>query len=329
MNETAMRGCRALITGGAGFIGSTLARRLIAHGAEVTLLDHLRLQYGGNMANLRGIADHVSLQVADLCDAAATDAAVRGQDFVFHLAGQSSHLDSMEDPFTDLDANTRATLQLLEACRRHAPRARIVYASTRQIYGRPQYLPVDERHPIAPIDVNGVHKAAGEWHHGVYHRAHGMRTSALRLTNTYGPGMRVKDARQTFVGLWIRNLLLGRPIDVYGEGKQRRDFDYVDDVVDALLASAVNDAAIGTTYNLGGGEVFELNDVAAMLCALRPGSMVRRVPFPADRLVIDIGDYSSDSRAIGAALGWAPRVGLQEGLRRTVEYYAAHLEEYL
>ena len=328
MNEMEMRGCRVLITGGAGFIGSALARRLVANDAEVTLIDSMQPNCGGNLANLRGVVGRAVLHVADLNDAAAIVGIVRGQDYVFHLAGQSSHLDSMENPFVDLDANTRATLHLLEACRRHAPCARIVYTGTRQIYGRPQYLPVDEKHPIAPIDVNGVHKVAGEWHHRVYHTAYGMRISVLRLTNTYGPGMRVKDARQTFLGVWIRNLLLGRPIDIYGDGMQRRDFDYVDDVVDALITSA-DDAAIGTTYNLGGGEVIELNDLAAMLGSMRPGGVARCVPFPADRLAIDIGDYYADSHAIGAALGWAPRVDLQEGLRRTVEYYAAHLEEYL
>ncbi len=234
-----------LITGGLGFIGSNLARRLALLGARVTVIDSLIPQYGGKLFNLSGIDDRLKINIADVRDEYSMDYLVRGQAFIFNLAGQVSHLDSMHNPYTDLDINCRSQLSILEACRRHNPGVRIVYSGTRQVYGRPRYLPVDEGHPIDPVDVNGVNKVAGEWYHIVYHRAYGLRTTSLRLTNTYGPRMRVVDARQTFLGVWLRRLIDGDEILVYGDGSQRRDFNYVDDAVAALMAAAGAEAAIG------------------------------------------------------------------------------------
>ena len=193
-----------LITGGLGFIGSALARRLVALSARVTLVDSLIPEYGGNPFNVHDIRDRVTINVADVRDPHAMAWLVQGRDYLFNLAGQTSHLDSMADPLTDLNINTAAQLYILEACRRHNPGVKIVFASTRQIYGRPQYLPVDEKHPLQPVDVNGVNKLAGESYHLLYNDIYGIRATVLRLTNTYGPGMRVKDARQTFLGVWIR-----------------------------------------------------------------------------------------------------------------------------
>ena len=322
-------GRRALITGGLGFIGSTLARRLADLGAQVAVVDALIPTYGGRRFNLHGYADRVTRHLADVRDPALLDALVPGQDFVFNLAGQVSHLDSMRDPYTDLDINGRSQLVLLEACRRHNPGVRLVYSGTRQIYGRPRYLPVDEQHPIDPVDVNGVNKVAAEWYHLVYHRAYGLRTTALRLTNTYGPRMRVADARQTFLGLWVRRLLEGEPILVYGTGQQRRDFTYVDDAVEALLLAAASDAAVGETYNLGGDEVVSLAALAQQLVSLHGAGAWQRVPFPPDQAAIDIGDYYGSYAKFQAALGWRPQVNIAEGLSRTLAYYAQHLPEYL
>src|SRR5574337_135773 len=230
----------ALITGGLGFIGSNLARRLADLGARVTVLDSLIPQYGGKLFNLSGYEDRIRVNIADVRDEYSMDYLVRGQAYIFNLAGQVSHLDSMRDPYTDLEVNCRSQLSILEACRHYNPAVRIVYSGTRQIYGKPQYLPADERHPVDPVDINGVNKVAGEWYHMVYHRAYGLRTTSLRLTNTYGPRMRVVDARQTFLGVWLRRLLEGQPLRVYGTGAQKRDFNYVDDVVDALLLAAAH-----------------------------------------------------------------------------------------
>lgn len=318
-----------LITGGLGFIGSNLARRLVHEGNHVILLDSLIPEYGGNIANIADIQDRVRINISDVRDPFATREMLKGVDVVYNLAGQTSHADSMTDPFTDLDINAKSQLSLLEAVRQVCPEAVLVFASTRQIYGRPQYLPVDEQHPIRPVDVNGVNKVAGEQFHLLYHDVYGIRTTALRLTNTYGPCMRVRDARQTFLGIWIRNLLQSQPILVFGDGKQLRDFNYVDDVVDALMRAASTPACYGRAINLGSPEVIDLATLAQCLCGLEPEATWQLVPFPPERKAIDIGDYHSNHSYATELLGWQPTIALEEGLRRTVDYYRQHLPAYL
>lgn len=259
------RDSEVLITGGLGFIGSNLARRLLGMGAKVTLVDSLIPQYGGNLANVQDIRKDVEVNISDVRDPYAMAHLIKGKQFLFNLAGQTSHMDSMTDPFTDLEINSTSQLSILEAARKHNPDIRVVFASTRQIYGKPQYLPVDEKHPVVPVDVNGINKVAGEGYHILYSKVYGIACSALRLTNTYGPGMRVKDARQTFLGIWVKNLLSGDPVMVFGDGLQLRDFNYVDDAVEAFLACATRDEAIGQVMNLGSSEVINLKDLAQLV----------------------------------------------------------------
>ena len=321
-------GRKALVTGGLGFIGSSLARALVAGGADVVLVDSLSPQYGGNRANIAGIEDDVRVVVADVRDADLLPPLVRDREVVFNLAGQTSHLDSMRDPFTDLEVNCHAQLTLLEACRSSAPEATVVFAGTRQIYGRPRYLPVDESHPIEPVDVNGIHKAAGERYHLLYGEVYGLPVSVLRLTNTYGPRMRVRDARQTFLGVWIAALVRGREFEIWGDGSQLRDFTYVDDAVDALLLAAGEPGALGRALNLGGERAVSLRDLAELAVRVNGGGSFRIVPYPDDRRPIDIGDYVADDRAIRELLDWRPAVPLEEGLSRSLAYYREHGELY-
>ena len=325
---TFFRGKRVLITGGLGFVGSNLARALVAADAEVLLVDSLVPTYGGNRANVAEIEDAVRVNVSDVRDEHSFLELIRGQDVLFNLAGQTSHVDSMTDPFTDLEINCRSQLSILEACRRRNPDVSIVFASTRQIYGRPQYLPVDEAHPIAPVDVNGINKTAGEWYHLLYGQVYGLRVSVLRLTNTYGPRMRVKDDRQTFLGSWFRALIAGEPLTIFGDGSQRRDFTYVDDAVRAFLLAAAREEAAGEVFNLGGERVVSLLELAELMVEAAGGGEYRLVPFPADREAIDIGDYFAEFGKARERLGWEPEVPLPDGLARTLAFYREHGGSY-
>ncbi|MET0554248.1 MAG: NAD-dependent epimerase/dehydratase family protein, partial [Vicinamibacteria bacterium] len=250
-------------------------------------------------------------------------------DVLFNLAGQVSHIDSMTDPFTDLEINCRSQLSILEALRQHNPEAKIVYAGTRQIYGRPQRLPVDEQHLLNPTDVNGINKISGEMYHLVYHSVYGIRASSLRLTNTYGPRQLIRHARQGFIGWFMRQVVLGEEIQIFGDGQQRRDFDYVDDTVDAFLRAGAMDAADGQVFNLGGEAAVSLLDLTKLMIEIAGGGSYRLIPFPPERKRIDIGDFHADTTKIRETLGWSPTIGLRDGLARSIEYYQRNREHYL
>jgi UDP-glucose 4-epimerase len=324
---TALSGARVVVTGGLGFIGSTLAARLVELGADVLLIDNEMAGYGGNRFNIAPIRDRVTLEIADLRDGAAMRRLLGGCRYLFNLAAQTSHMDSMTDPETDLAINCHAQLTLLQACRAVCPEVCIVHASTRQIYGRPRYLPVDENHPLRPVDVNGVNKMAGEAYHLMFHDVYGMHTTALRLTNTFGPRMRIKDGRQTFVGIWLRSVLERRPFEVW-DGAQLRDLTYVDDAVEAFLLAAAAPEAKGGVFNIG-GEHLRLAELAeALVAAEGSGSYVQR-EFPPERKRIDIGDYRADDRRFRGLTGWQPKVSIAEGLRRSLDYFRRHLADYV
>jgi UDP-glucose 4-epimerase len=321
-------GKHILITGGLGFIGSNLARRLVDLEARVLLVDSLVPSYGGNLFNIDGIKDRVQVNIADVRDEYSMDYLVRGHDVIFNLAGQVSHIDSMRDPYTDLEINCRAQLSILEACRKNNPTVKVLFSGTRQQYGRPLYLPVDEKHPMYPTDVNGVNKLAGEWYHIVYHRAYGLRTCSLRLTNTYGPRMLVKNSRQTALGWFVRLALDNQEIEIWGDGKQLRDYDYVDDVVDAFLRAAACEEACGQVLNLGGRQPVSHLELIETLIAVAGSGSYRLLPWPPERQKIDIGDVYSSYALIHETLGWEPKVELREGLERTVAFYREYKEKY-
>ena len=312
-----------------GFIGSNLARRLVEFNNKVTLIDNLIPEHGGNPRNLHDLEDKISINLFDIRDENTIQEIIKGHDFLFNLAGQTSHLDSMENPFLDLDINARAQLSILEACRRKNPDIRVVFASTRQIYGKPKYLPVDEQHPLHPVDVNGINKIAGEQYHILYHEVYGIASSILRLTNTYGPRMRIKDARQTFLGIWIKNLLEGNIIQVFGDGTQRRDYNFIDDVIDAFLISATSDDAIGQSFNLGSSDPISLEATAKIMCDKINGARYKLVPFPEERKAIDVGDFVCDYSAFSKSFNWNPKFSFEEGITKSINFFREELDYYL
>lgn len=330
MTDSNFKNKKVLLTGGIGFIGSNLAIQLVDLGAKVTLVDSLIPEYGGNLFNISSIKDKIEwINISDVRDEHAMKYLIQGQDFLFNLAGQTSHMDSMHNPYTDLDINAKAQLSILEACRHYNPEIRIVFASTRQLYGKPQYLPVDEKHPIVPVDVNGINKWSGEAYHLLYNNVYKIPATVLRLTNTYGPRMRVKDARQTFLGIWIRNLLENKPIAVFGDGLQVRDYNFVSDVVNAFLLAATEGKCVGNIYNLGSEERVNLKATAEEMTSLIPNGEYEIVPFPEDRKKIDIGDYYTDFSLFKKATGWEPKVDLKSGIRQSIAYYEKYLENYI
>lgn len=323
------RGRRVMITGGLGFIGSNLARQLAGLGADVLLVDSLIPDYGGNLFNIDGLESRLRVNVADVRQASTMNYLVRDREVIFNLAGQVSHIDSMRDPGTDLDINCRSQLTLLEACRRHNPDVKVVYASTRQIYGRPERLPVDETHLVRPTDINGINKAAGEQYHLVYNNVFGVRACSLRLTNVYGPRQLIRHNRQGFIGWFIRLALEGEEIQIFGDGSQLRDFVHVDDAADAFLRAGATDAVNGEALNVGGAEPVAHRDLVALLLDVAGGGRMRLVEWPGDKKKIDIGSFYSDSTRFSTMTGWRPHVPLREGLAATLAFYRAHRAHYI
>ena len=323
------RGRRVMVTGGLGFIGSNLARHLVDLDADVLLVDSLIDDYGGNLFNVDGIADRVRVNVADIRQQSTMNYLVRDREIIFNLAGQVSHIDSLRDPYTDLEINCRSQLTLLEACRNHNGAAKVVFAGTRQVYGRPDSLPVSERHLVRPTDINGINKAAGEYYHLVYNNVFGVRACSLRLTNVYGPRQLIRHNRQGFIGWFIRLAIEDRTIDIYGDGSQLRDLVYVDDAADAFLRAGASDLCNGGAFNVGGDRPISHRDLSALLIRLAGGGSVRYVEWPPDKKSIDIGSFYADSAKFQRAVGWTTRVPLDEGLRRTISYYQQHFDRYV
>ena len=320
-------GKNALITGGLGFIGSTLSIRLAELGAKVTVIDSLIPEYGGNLFNVEPVKDRIRINISDVRDRSSINYLVKGQDYLFNLAGTLSHIDSMRDPFTDLEINCVSQLRILEACRKYNPGIKIVFAGTRGQYGRAQYLPVDEKHPLHSSDVNGINNNAGENYHLLYNEVYGIRACSLRLTNTYGPRHEMKHPRQGVLKWFIRQIIDGLVINIYGSGSQIRDTNYVDDVVDAMLLAMMTEATNGEVFNLG-GEPLSLVQFVEALIEVNGGGKYELVAFPGELKAIEIGDHIASYAKFTALTGWEPKVDLKEGLAKSLEYYRANGPNY-
>jgi len=319
---------KILITGGLGFIGSTLAHRLIEFDSDVTLVDSLLPDYGGNLFNIDRIKDRVKVDMADVRDASSMFHLVKGQDYMFNLAGTLSHIDSMIDPYTDLEINCKSQLTILEACRKNNSDLKIVFSGTRGQYGKAQYLPVDEKHPMCPTDVNGINNMAGEWYHILYNNVYGIRATSLRLTNTFGPRHQMKHAKQGFLNWFIRQALEDRNTPIFGDGSQRRDFNYVDDVVEALILAAASDETNGEVYNIGTGDPISVLEVMKRIIKIAKKGSCKLVPYPEDKKKIEVGDYYADYSKFAKVTGWSPKTGFEKGLEKTIKYYEKNKKHY-
>lgn len=318
---------KILITGGLGFIGSNLAISLVRAGAKVTIIDALIPEYGGNLFNIKPVKNKVKIVKGDIRNKKLVDKVVKDQEIIFNLAGTLSHVDSMTDPMTDLEINCRAQLSLLESVRKYSPKTKIIFAGTRNQYGKAKYLPVDENHPQEPTDINGINNIAAEKYHLMYTAVYGIKTVSLRMTNTYGVRHQMHHSRQGVLNWFIRELLEGKEIKLFGDGKQIRDINYVSDVVDAMMVIAETKHGWGEAYNIGGIPVSLLDFVKKMIKIAGFGRY-NISPFPTDRKKIEIGDYIASWVKIKKTYGWKPKITLDEGISQTINYYKANKNHY-
>ena len=309
-------------------IGSTIAHLAVAQGAQVSILDAMLPLYGGNRFNLRGILDEVQFIEGDIRDLDLMRRVVPGYDYIFSLAGQVSYVDSNTDPLLDLDINCKGHLQVLEACRRENPQAKVLFASSRFVYGRIEYNPVDENHPFNCLSIYGIHKLAGEKYHRFYHEAYGLKTVSVRIANPYGPRQQMKHSKYGIVNWFIRLALDSQPLTVFGDGQQHRDYIFNEDLAEGCLALMLTPGTEGGVYNLGTGTAVPFIEMARLVAEAVPGTELRQVAWPQDRYFVETGDYLSDITRITAATGWRPKTTPKDGIERTVAYYREHRKEY-
>jgi nucleoside-diphosphate-sugar epimerase len=322
------KGKRVVITGGAGMLGSSIAQRLVELGAQVTVLDAMLPQYGGNAFNLAEIQNEIRFVHGDIRDKALVLRCVEGTEYIFNLAAQVSYIDSNLDIVTDLDINCRGHVNVLEACKETGGHQKIVFASSRFVYGRIEYNPVDEKHPLNCSSIYGIHKLAGEKYHRFFHDRYGVPAVSLRIANPYGPRQQMKHAKYGIVNWFIRQALDGKPLTVYGDGFQQRDYVYVSDVVEAFLFAAASDKTASEVYNVGSGEGTRFRDMADLIAAVIPGTKVVETEWNPASYFVETGDYITDIKKICRDTGWRPQVSLVEGTNRTVEYYKRYRDFY-
>ncbi|MCL4339407.1 NAD-dependent epimerase/dehydratase family protein [Patescibacteria group bacterium] len=327
MKKSFYNGKKILITGGLGFIGSNLAVRLVEEGANVLLVDSMIPAYGGNLFNIEPVKQKVKINFSDIRDTTSMNYLVHEKDVIFNLAGTLSHVDSMTDPMTDLEINCRAQLSLLESVRRYNPGTSVIFAGTRNQYGKAKYLPVDENHPQEPADINGINNIAAEKYHLMYTKVYGIKTVSLRMTNVFGPRHQMKHSRQGVLNWFIRKILDGETVELYGTGRQIRDVNYIDDVIDALLMVAEGESGWGEAYNLGGTPV-SLTDFVKKSIKIAGGGKYKEVDFPKERKKIEIGDYIASYEKIKKTYSWKPKITLDEGIRKTILYYKKYRKFY-
>lgn len=317
-----------LIIGGAGMIGSTLAKLIAGKGANLTIFDAMLPLYGGNMFNLENMKDEIEFVKGDIRDEISLPEILKDKDYIFSLAAQVSYIRSNKEPFLDLDINCKGILNVLEACRRFAPDANIIFSSSRFVYGSVEYNPVDENHPYNCRSIYGIHKLMGEKYHRFYYDAYGLNTTSIRIANPYGPRQQMKHSEWGIVNWFIRMALDSHPITVYGKGEQKRDYVFVDDIARALLSCALSNNTNGKVYNVGSGVGIPFIEMAETISSLIPGTIVNEVEWPKERYFVETGDYITNNEKITSDTGWKPEMNFRSGLRTTIDYYQEYKKYY-
>lgn len=321
-------GKRILVTGGAGMIGSTLVRRAALLGAHVTVLDALLPLYGGNLFNIEDVREKITFVEGDIRDADVVAECVRDADYIFNFAAQVSYVLSNVDPFLDLDFNCRGHLTLLDSCRKTGATQRIIFSSSRFVYGAPEYSPVDENHPLNCQSIYGIHKIAAEKYHQFFHRSYNQPTLSLRFTNPYGPRQQMKHNQYGIVNWFIRQALDGEALTIYGDGAQQRDYIFVEDIVEACLLIALAGKFEGEVYNVGSGHGVGFREMTECIVAAVPETRILSVDWPPNRTLVETGDFIADCKKLRTLTGWSPHVSLEEGIRATVDYYRKNRSRY-
>lgn len=323
----AFSGANVLITGGLGFIGSNLACALVDLKANVTILDALLPPYGGNRFNIADIESNLELVDGDIRDEALIQKLVVGKKYIFNLAGQVSYLDSKDNPLKDLDFNGRGNLTILEALRQKNPSARILFSSSRLVYGKILHLPVGEEHPTNPLSLYGIHKLLGEKYYRYYAHTFGITGVSIRIPNPYGPRQQMKHSKYSIVGWFVRQAMDGDTITIYGDGSQRRDYIYIDDIIDACLRLIVKGEA-GEVYNVGSHERVRFVDMVDTILQEVGSGSKKNVPWPEAYEKNETGDYVAGIRKIEMACDWRPETNFAEGVQQMVAFYRENKEHY-
>ncbi len=328
LNEEAFQGKRVLVTGGLGFIGSNLSVRLVELGAKVTIVDNMMPRLGGNLFNVKEIMDHIQINFSDVRDEHSMDYLVKDQDFIFHLAGQVNHVDSIRNPIQDLDINCRGTLVLLESCRKYNREVKVIFSGTRGEYGASVKLPVAEDHPTNPKGIYAVTNLSAEKMVLVYDDVHKISGTCLRITNTYGPRHQMAHDEYGVLNWFIRKAIDDELIPVFGDGHILRDFLYVDDLVECFLQVAICSSAYGEVFNVGTGIPINFIDLAKKIVEVAGSGKVAFTEFTKERKEVEQGDYYTDISKVRKVVGWTPKTDLREGLKKTIEFYRKYKKEY-
>jgi UDP-glucose 4-epimerase len=327
-NEKTYAAREVLITGGLGMIGSTIARKLVDRGANVTIMDSCVEPYGANLFNIQDIRDRIQLNISDIRDKESIKVLVRNKDIIFNLAGQVSHNDSMNNPFLDADINYIGHLNVLESLRRFNRDAVIVHAGSRLQFGRSEYIPVDEKHPLRPRAPYASNKTAAENSYLFYHDIHGISCVLFRIANPYGQRSQMKHNKYSMVNWFIRQAMEGNTIKIFGDGQQLRDYIYVDDLADAFIAAAANSQCHGEVFNIGSGVGTKFKDMVEIIISTVGRGASEHVPWPANYINVETGDYITDIGKLSKALDWKPKTDLSTGIRETYAFYQKYRQHY-